>query len=273
MKIQPTVSYIMTTFNNEETIKDSLNSINHLNPQIPVEIVIVNDGSTDNTKVVIDSFDFVILNRILHLKSNIGRPAAANLAIKESKGKYIAILDADDLEMNQRLKKSVDILDNNLQIDLVCGQYIKFGIWGESLETSKLPTKPKEIAQALARFRNPVAHSSSMYRRSWFDNLQGYSELFPRCQDLELFVRGFNGSNYEVSTDVFLKYRTSTRSHSFKYYLEEERWRLKVALTHSKHTLFIPKDSTLSNLIINSVIYLKYGFYFIKNFMSTESQK
>jgi glycosyltransferase involved in cell wall biosynthesis len=273
MQSSPTVSYIMTTFNNEKTIKDSLDSINHLTPQIPVEIVIVNDGSTDNTMVIIDSFDFVILNRIIHLESNIGRPAAANLAIKESKGKYIAILDADDVEMNQRLKKSVEILDNNLRIDLVCGQYVKFGTWGESFKSSKLPTEPKEIAQALAHFRNPVAHSSSMYRRSWYDNLQGYSELFPRCQDLELFFRGFNGSNYEVLPDVFLKYRTNTRFHSFKYYFEEEEWRHKVVLTHSKLYQFISKDSILVNLISVSIIYLKYGLFFIKNLVSTEFEK
>jgi len=267
-QLQPTVSYIMSTCNNEKTIKHALDSINKINQLILVEIVIVNDGSSDNTWKIIDSYNFVIQNRIIHLESNIGRCYALNLAIGKSKGKYIAIMDADDLEINQRLDKSVDILDNDLRIDVVSGQYVKFGGWGQSSEISKLPTNPKEIAQAIARFRNPIAHSSCMYRRSWFDKLQGYSELFPRCQDLELFVRGFNGSNYKVLPDVFVKYRTVGRFHSLSHYLRQELWRDRVKLSYSETKGYESKSSSFSSILKISMICIRYVHYLLKNLFS-----
>jgi glycosyltransferase involved in cell wall biosynthesis len=267
-QLQPTVSYIMSTFNNEKTIMYSLDSINNINPHILVEIIVVNDGSSDNTRKIIDSYNFVIQNHIIHLESNIGRCYALNMAIGMSKGKYIAIIDADDLEMNQRLEKSVDILNNDSSIDLVGGQYVKFGSWGESSKISKLPTKPRDIAQAFARFRNPIAHSSCMYRRSWFDKLQGYSELFLRCQDLELFIRGFNGSNYVVLPDVFLKYRTDGRFHSLSYYLRQEMWRDRVKLSYSEKQGFKFKLSSFSTFLRISIIYVRYIYYFVNDLIS-----
>jgi glycosyltransferase involved in cell wall biosynthesis len=228
------VSYIITTLNNERTIEACLNSINYSYANFNVEIIVVNDGSTDGTRKILESFKFNVPNSIVHLEKNIGRGNAANLAIMKSKGRYIAIFDADDLQIGNRLVKSAKYLDQHKDIDVVAGQYFRFGDWGKSPRISSLPTNPKEISRQLARFRNPIAHSSCMYRRSWFNNLGGYRNDFIRCQDLDLFVRGYSGCNYHIFSDAFMLYRVERRFPKLKYFLDEERWRIVIKNYHKR---------------------------------------
>lgn len=228
------VSYIMTTLNNERTIEESLNSINFSYPNFNVEIIVVNDGSTDGTRKILENFKFNVPNCIVHLEKNIGRGNAANLAIMKSNGRYIAIFDADDLQIGNRLVMSAKYLDQNKDIDVVAGQYFRFGDWGKSPRISSLSTNPKEISKQLARFRNPIAHSSCMYRKSWFNNLGGYNNDFNRCQDLDLFVRGYSGSNYHIFPDAFMLYRVERRFPKLKYFLDEERWRIVIKIYHKR---------------------------------------
>ena len=148
----------MSTFNNEKTIMYSLDSINNINSHILVEIVIVNDGSSDNTRKIIDSYNFVIQNHIIHLESNIGRGYALNMAIRMSKGKYIAIIDADDLELNQRLEKSVDVLTSDkfalteLQPDFKQAQ---------TKTTTERLTATKRISNKPVRYKNVTVLESN----------------------------------------------------------------------------------------------------------------
>jgi glycosyltransferase involved in cell wall biosynthesis len=236
MRIQakPEVSYIMTTYNNDKTIKESLNSINVFNPDLSFEIVVVNDGSTDQTLEILENFEFVVPFQIINLEKNIGRPRAANLAISKSEGQYIAILDADDLEIGERLSQSTNFLNVNKDIDLVAGQYYRFGEWGFDTEISSLPTNHEEISRMLAKFRNPIAHSSCMYRKSWVEKIGGYNPDFSRCQDLDLFLRGFNGRNFHVFSDAFMMYRVDRRFIGYSYYMNEEIWRKYVINSHTK---------------------------------------
>jgi glycosyltransferase involved in cell wall biosynthesis len=228
------VSYIMTTFNNERTIEASLNSINYSYPSFNVEIIVVNDGSTDGTRKILENFKFNVPSCVLHFEENIGRGNAANLAITRSKGRYIAIIDADDLQIGNRLVMSAKYLDQNKDIDVVAGQYFRFGDWGKSPRISSLSTNPKQISKQLARFRNPIAHSSCMYRKSWFNNLGGYNKDFIRCQDLDLFVRGYSGSNYHIFSDAFMLYRVERRFPKLKYFLQQERWRIIIKIYHER---------------------------------------
>jgi glycosyltransferase involved in cell wall biosynthesis len=222
----------MTAHNAVHTIRESLDSINTKQHTQICEVIIVDDGSTDSTFNLLENYPFAVQYQIFRKNPRIGRPQALNLGIKESKGDFIAILDADDVELSTRLEKSIEALTNNPEIDVVSGQYLKFGNWGESNKPSKMPTDSLAIRHSMSRFRNPIAHSTCMFRRSWIENLGGYSAEFQRCQDLELFLRGFKGSNYLILDEIFIKYRTSGRIPSFKYYLENENWRDIVMQKH-----------------------------------------
>lgn len=116
IKSYPLVSVVMTSFNAEETIEESIESL--INQDYPnLEIVICDDFSTDRTWQVLTS----IANRckavhIYRLNSNFGTYIAKNVAIYHSKGEVIMFQDSDDISHPSRIKLSVEplLLNNNL---------------------------------------------------------------------------------------------------------------------------------------------------------------
>jgi glycosyltransferase involved in cell wall biosynthesis len=255
------VSYIITARNAADTILESLDSINDPNRNGLCEVVIVNDGSSDKTLELLENYSFKIPHKIVDFQAGIGRVSALNYAIGISQGEYIAILDSDDIEISPRFWRSLDFLDSHPEIDVVAGLHQKFGDWGINETPEPVPTSPLEIRNCIKRFRNPIPHSASMFRRSWFNKLGGYDSGLERCQDLDLFIRGFGDSNYFIFHSVFLHYRTNSKNPQWKYYLLQEKYRLKVILKHklSNHAKFF---SFLGNTYL--IILFRFYFYLLK---------
>ena len=104
------VSIIMPAFNSSKTIFDSINSVQSQTYQ-NWEMIIIDDGSTDNTKDIITPFlsDY----RIKYLRQlNSGPSIARNNGINKAKGKYLAFLDSDDLWKPNKLDIQIKYLDN-----------------------------------------------------------------------------------------------------------------------------------------------------------------
>lgn len=120
MKDNPQVAIMMPVFNGEKTLPLAIKSIQAQTYQ-NWKCYIVNDGSTDNTKEILNSLEderFVVH----HFKENRGRPYARQKALDLAEGRYIAFLDADDFFHPEKLEKQVNILEENIEIDLVsCG--------------------------------------------------------------------------------------------------------------------------------------------------------
>ena len=217
------LAIIVTAFNAEFTIVDTLNSIITSVEGLDYVVVLFDDGSS----IPIENFlqDFKVKGRLLIHRSdeNIGRANALNRAISLCDSQFIAIVDADDIVLPIRFQEAVKILNSRPEIDCVSGQLMKFGDWGRSTILSKHPTNELAIKKKLARFRNVVGHSGATFRRSWFIQLGGY-RTFYRCQDLELFTRGFR-DNYFVSNELYYFYRTKTKKMGLNYFMEQEIWR------------------------------------------------
>ena len=107
------VSIITPTYNSSKFIEECINSVicqTHKN----WEMIIVDDCSTDDTTQIITKYsknDNRI--KVIHLEENVGAAEARNIAIKESKGKYIAFLDSDDLWNEDKLKKQLSFMKEN----------------------------------------------------------------------------------------------------------------------------------------------------------------
>ena len=110
---KPLVSVNMVSFNSEKYIAESIQSI--LNQTYKnFELIIVNDGSTDNTLLEINNFNdsrIVIINN----RKNFGIPYSRNIALRASNGKYVAIQDSDDVSLKERLHIQVNYLESNLK--------------------------------------------------------------------------------------------------------------------------------------------------------------
>src|SRR5574344_577910 len=130
------VSIIIPCYNQGKYMKDALNSaINQTYHDI--EIVCVNDGSTDNSAEIIENFSKSYNNIIfINEKENSGVVRARNLAIERASGEFILPLDADDKIESTYVEKAVKILENKGDVGIV---YCRAKFFGEKNEEWLLP--------------------------------------------------------------------------------------------------------------------------------------
>lgn len=120
----PKVCVIMPVYNGEKTIKLALASL--LNQSYTNwECVIVNDGSTDGTRSILDSLKDPRF-KVIHLQKNVGRGAARQVCLDNVDGDYLCYLDADDFYHKDKLKKQVMTFENDNTVDLVSGAMLVF---------------------------------------------------------------------------------------------------------------------------------------------------
>lgn len=156
----PLVSVIMAVKNGGKLVCKAIESILD-QTYINVELIIINDGSTDSTLEIIKEFKDTRI--IILSQENQGLSKSLNRGFGESKGKYIARQDHDDLSMPTRLAKQVEYLELHPECGLVG---TRSEIWSENNRTPRYhdhPTKPGVLAFELL-FNNPFVHTSWMLR-------------------------------------------------------------------------------------------------------------
>jgi len=119
----PKLSIVIPTYNNALYLSDALKSIFHQTFK-DYEIIVVDDGSTDNTRDIIKKFEERI--RYIYQPNSGGASKPRNEGIKVAKGKYIAVFDADDLMVDGKLKIQVNFLDNHPEIDFIFTDFCNF---------------------------------------------------------------------------------------------------------------------------------------------------
>ena len=197
------ISIIMPVYNGEKYLKEAIESI--LNQTFKnFELIIINDGSSDQSKNIIENFlDKRIKN--LENKKNKGLIYSLNYGISKAKGKYIARMDADDISHLNRLEIQFNYLEKNKEIFFLGSQVEKVYSKTEKTKLSRLRTTYSDIKTDLL-FANPFIHPTLMFRREIFsencyeEGLNG-AEDFGLWQDLIYKYKGINLSN------VLLKYR------------------------------------------------------------------
>ena len=182
----PKVTVFIPVFNREKYVGDAIESI--LGQSFPdFEILLVDDGSTDQSVEIIRSYTDSRIRLVCHEK-NFGIPKTRNKGVECARGEYIAMLDSDDRAYPNRLEKQVAFLDAN-------PDYAQVGSWcqmmdeqGQPLKTIKRqPVHPDDVhAQFL--FRCAISNRSIMARTAILQEY-GYRNDYPRCQDYELHVR------------------------------------------------------------------------------------
>mgnify|MGYP003990669569 CR=1 FL=1 len=202
---QPLVSIIMATYNSSETILSSIESI--LNQTYKnIELIIINDKSTDDTKLNISRF---INNSRVHVYNNqinIGLAKSLNKAIKASKGDYIARMDDDDISHPNRIQKQIDFFQNNMDID-VLGTSARLMDSNMNFIRKYLPPEnDKDIKKNLCH-SNPIIHPSVMVSREFFQKSNGYNESLRRKEDLDLWGRMAKKVKFHNLQDCLIDYR------------------------------------------------------------------
>ena len=123
LSTEPFFSTIVPAYNEEKSIIATLQSLIDLDyPERKKEVIIVNDGSTDNTRELVEGFikDNANSNIILINQENHGKGRAMNEGLKVAKGKYFACLDADSFIHSNALKKMLPIFEEDKDVAAVC---------------------------------------------------------------------------------------------------------------------------------------------------------
>ncbi|MCK1986508.1 glycosyltransferase [Lysinibacillus fusiformis] len=195
--IKDFVSVIMTAFNEEKYIAQSINSIlgqTYKN----FELIIVDDGSTDATPSIIESFDD---ERICYyrLGENVGVGAAHAFAIEKAKGEFIAIADADDIHHPERILKQLLYLKEHKNIGVV-DSYVRY--FADNDEVKNTP-RYKYITNVRQKHIDRVVTTND-YKRSlyWFCSVVHSASMFYR----ELMTQ-VNYSDLTVSEDYEIFYK------------------------------------------------------------------
>ena len=194
----PLVSVVMCCYNSEKYIAETINSV--LNQTYNnFEFIIWNDGSIDDSEIIIKSFHD---NRIrYYYHDNTGLGIALGLACKEASGKYIARIDADDICMPDRFEKEVSFLESHEDYVLVGSSVVYIDKDGKTLGRSF----PWTWASCQS-MRQSVAHPSSMYRREAYMKTCGYLNV-RSCEDVVLWSKMVKlGKFYNIQRPL-IKYR------------------------------------------------------------------
>lgn len=183
----PLISIILPAYNAEKYIGEAINSI--LNQTYRnFELIIVNDGSTDNTESEILKIKD---DRIQYLfQKNQGMALALNKGISIAKGDFIARQDADDISIKERLEKQINFLIQNKDYALIgtCAKIIN----ENGHFTGRYHNHPyeNEVLKFYLLFDNPFVHSSIMFRKEIIRDCGIYNEkLHPLIQDFEYWFR------------------------------------------------------------------------------------
>ena len=202
MPESPIVTVLMPVYNAEDFVHGAIESI--LNQTYTeFELLIINDGSTDGTEKIINSFQD---SRIRHIKNeqNLRLIATLNKGLKLAEGKYIARMDADDTSFPDRLQEQVDFMEANPEVG-VCGTW--YEAFGSKNSIVRYPTDHNAI-KYMSLYQCPFCHPTVMFRTSIIaDNKIEFDSDYPHAEDYELWGRMAKVCRLANLPKVLLKYR------------------------------------------------------------------
>lgn len=201
----------MAVYNAERYLAESLDSVFDQSYK-DFELIIIHDGSTDNSKDILLSYTDRPNVVFLENKYNEGYGYSRNRGFIAAKGEYIAIHDADDVSLPHRFQKEVDFLDKRQDITVVGGHAVRINDTGQIIGSMVYP--PKDTGDAfrvIGQFKlNPIIDPSSMFRRQSILDIGAY-RMEPELKtvyDFDLWCRllleGHHLYNFQ---EPLIKYR------------------------------------------------------------------
>lgn len=183
----PLVSVVIPTFNRSDLLPDAIDSVVDQTYR-NWELIIVDDGSTDDTEQVVNSYSD---SRVRYTENtgSKGPGGARNTGVRKAKGGYIAFLDSDDVWTSGKLRAQVDCMEANPRTGLVAGRCIY--VDDELEPTGYESPSPKEIPYEEICVSTSVPGSSSnvLVRRRAFEDAGGFDPELLRGEDRDLWIR------------------------------------------------------------------------------------
>ncbi|HEY40915.1 MAG TPA: glycosyltransferase [Dehalococcoidia bacterium] len=203
----PKVSVVITTYNYRRFLAEAIQSVLE-QTFTDFELIIVDDGSTDNTREAVDNFKDQRIKYIY--QEHRGGNVARNVGLSISTGKYIAFLDADDIWLPEKLEMQVSLLDSSPDVALVCSDFYRFDdqsgtILNRAWENRQVD--PKRALNLLLSESAFAVTSTVLIRTDVITEVGGWDESLNIGQDWELFVRIARNFAFEAIHTPLVKKR------------------------------------------------------------------
>ena len=254
----PLVSIIMPAFNASSFIQEAISDV--LNQSYSnFELIIIDDGSTDNTSLLTANFN----DPRLIFKNNAvkkGIVQCLNSAIKLSKGKYIARMDADDRMDMKRLERQIAFLETNPEYGMVGSWYNIIDKFGKIQNRIEGVLEDSQIKLGML-FSNQFAHPSVMLRAEVL-KANFYDSEYLHCEDYELWTRIQLTSKVANLPDYLISYRIHESNTSI---LNNHVMRQNVSRLLSRELDRLGIDHSIEELALHSAISFGLGNFYFKS--------
>ncbi len=208
---QPLISVLMTTYNHEKYITESIDSITNQTYE-NLELIIINDGSTDKTEEKIQPY--LENKKVKYInQANTGPSIAFNNGLKESKGDYIALMSGDDISYTNRLEEQLSILiKENMNI---CFSYVDIIDDNSDLLLdhplnnifNKPGKKQAEIIRYFFEIGNYLNAPSALIKRHVLNEANTFNPCLLQLQDYDLWIRLIKKNKFYTIQKPLVKYR------------------------------------------------------------------
>ena len=234
---KPFVSIVVPAFNEEKGIGDTIESLLNTNyPRELLEVIVVNDGSKDNTAQVVQPYADKGLVKFINNKANQGKAASLNQGFREAKGKYVACIDADTVVEPGIIQKTINYFkDESIAAVMVRVQVREPKNWLEriiSVEYSLgLGFYPKLISALNSLYLTPGQFS--IYRRKVVIELGGFDSR-SIVEDTEIAYR-MQKAKWRIACCLAASAYTKVPNNVKDFYYQRKRWysgTLQTILTH-----------------------------------------
>ena len=199
----PLVSVVIPSYNHARFIRDCLDSVLAQDHQ-PLEVVVVDDGSTDGTVETIRSYGSAV-----HLieQANGRQARGRNIGLSHARGDLVAFLDSDDRFLPGRLSSAVEVFRDRSDTDVVWSDYRVVDAAGRTIQEVRFSPRNPDFARDLLE-GNPICNASVTVRRTTLLRAGGFDERVPRaCDGLAWYRIAAAGGRFVHLARPLLEYR------------------------------------------------------------------
>ncbi len=253
------VSVIIPTYNRASLIHKAIDSA--LAQTYPnVEIIVVDDGSTDNTKEVIAAYG----DRVRYIyQSNAGPSAARNNGAHSSDARFIAFLDSDDTIYPTKLEKQVAYLKAHPDVDIVLCGWVDLDPVGKVVEkVESLPTDRILETILMAGMRGVFSPNVPLTRSECFLRVGGFDVSLPAREEQDFWMRAeLSGNKYGIVEEVLCTFESTPNSRGKNIPNVEKAMPIILGKIFN-HPQLNPHIAALKNEVYARV-YLDFGIYYL----------